>query len=160
FKRYLTNEYHHPEPIYFYPSVVVLGVLPWPAFLLPAIARFRDSAHHRSARFLHWLAWSWLLIPVLFFSFSESKLPGYILPAIPALAIIIGLELTRVGEGQTGAALRAAAYITAIIAIAIGAGVIFYSRAEFGPDSGLNAGLKYLPLAFALVAAAALFAGR
>src|SRR5215471_5119156 len=162
FKRYLTNEYHHPEPIYFYPSVVILGVVPWPGFLVPALARFRDSARQpeTAARFLHWLAWSWLVIPILFFSFSESKLPGYILPAIPALAIIIGLEMRMVWDGQSTTSLRIAGYLTAVTAMAIGAGVIIYSRAELGSASGITVALAYLPLAFALAATAALFAGR
>jgi 4-amino-4-deoxy-L-arabinose transferase-like glycosyltransferase len=162
FKRYLTNEYHHPEPIYFYPAVVILGVVPWSAFLVPALARIRDSARQpeTSARFLHWLVWSWLVIPVLFFSFSESKLPGYILPAIPALAIIIGLEVRRLWDGQSVGSLRFAAYLTAVTAIAIGAGVIIYSREQLPPGSGIKSALAYLPVALALAATASLFGGR
>src|SRR5215471_1352729 len=162
FKRYLTNEYHHPEPIYFYPAVVILGVVPWPAFLVPALARFRDSARQAetSSRFLHWLAWLWLVIPILFFSFSESKLPGYILPAIPALAIIIGLEIRRLWGGKSTSSLRIAAYLTNVTAIAIGVGVILYLRYQGAFDSGIRAALGYLPIAFALGATAALFARR
>jgi 4-amino-4-deoxy-L-arabinose transferase-like glycosyltransferase len=162
FKRYLTNEYHHPEPIYFYPAVVILGVVPWPAFLLPALRRFRDSARQpqAGARFRHWLVWSWLVIPILFFSFSESKLPGYILPAIPALAIIIGLETKRMWDGQSTRWLRIAGYLTALTSISIGVGVIVYLRAELGSSPGLKAVLEYLPVAFAIAATAALFAGR
>jgi len=162
FKRYLTNEYHHPEPIYFYPAVVILGVVPWPAFLVPALARFRDSARQAetSSRFLHWLAWLWLVIPILFFSFSESKLPGYILPAIPALAIIIGLEIRRLWGGKSTRSLRIAAYLTNVTGIAIGVGVILYLRDQGPSDSGIRAVLGYLPIAFALAATAALFASR
>ena len=162
FKRYLTNEYHHPEPIYFYPAMIVLGVLPWPAFLVPALARFRDSARQprAEARFLHWLVWSWLVIPVLFFSLSESKLPGYILPAIPGLAIIIGLELKRVWQGQSSAALRLAGYITATAALAIGTGFVVYSRGQAVTRSALPAALEYLPLGLALFGAIAMISGR
>jgi 4-amino-4-deoxy-L-arabinose transferase-like glycosyltransferase len=162
FKRYLTNEYHHPEPVYFFPAVAILGVVPWPAFLVPALKRFRESARQpqAEARFLHWLVWSWLVIPIVFFSFSESKLPGYILPAIPALAIIIGLEARRMWDGESAIALRIAGYSTAVIAIAIGAGVIIYTRAEVGSGAGMKAVLEYLPAVFAIAATAALFAGR
>jgi 4-amino-4-deoxy-L-arabinose transferase-like glycosyltransferase len=162
FKRYLTNEYHHPEAIYFYPAVLVLGILPWSAFLVPALAGFRNSARQQGAgaRFLHWLLWSWLVIPLLFFSFSESKLPGYILPAMPALAMIIGLELKKFWEGQSTPVLRMAAYATSITAMSIGAGLIIYLRAQLQPGAGLAAVMEYLPLGLALGGTVMLFAGR
>ena len=37
----------------------------------------------------------WALIPIVFFSFSKSKLPGYILPSIPPIAILTGDFLFR-----------------------------------------------------------------
>jgi 4-amino-4-deoxy-L-arabinose transferase-like glycosyltransferase len=37
----------------------------------------------------------WALIPIVFFSFSKSKLPGYILPSIPPIAILTGDYLFR-----------------------------------------------------------------
>ena len=37
----------------------------------------------------------WAFIPIVFFSFSQSKLPGYILPAIPPIAILTGDFLYR-----------------------------------------------------------------
>jgi hypothetical protein len=40
----------------------------------------------------------WALIPIFFFSFSESKLPGYILPSIPPLTILAGDYLNRMRE--------------------------------------------------------------
>jgi 4-amino-4-deoxy-L-arabinose transferase-like glycosyltransferase len=39
--------------------------------------------------------WLWILIPVVFFSFSGSKLPGYILPIFPAIALLAGLEVSE-----------------------------------------------------------------
>ena len=43
-------------------------------------------------------ALAWLLFPLLFFSFSNSKLPGYILPVLPAAALILGEQLRRVSS--------------------------------------------------------------
>ena len=37
----------------------------------------------------------WALIPIVFFSFSQSKLPGYILPSIPPITILTGDYLFR-----------------------------------------------------------------
>jgi 4-amino-4-deoxy-L-arabinose transferase-like glycosyltransferase len=42
----------------------------------------------------------WMLVPVLFFSASQSKLPGYILPAVPAGALLIAEYLASRGRGQ------------------------------------------------------------
>jgi len=38
----------------------------------------------------------WALFPMVFFSFSQSKLPGYILPSIPPLTVLTGDYLNRV----------------------------------------------------------------
>jgi 4-amino-4-deoxy-L-arabinose transferase-like glycosyltransferase len=42
----------------------------------------------------------WLIVPLIFFSFSQSKLPGYILPAIPAGAILLADYLRRRSEDK------------------------------------------------------------
>jgi 4-amino-4-deoxy-L-arabinose transferase-like glycosyltransferase len=120
FRRYLTNTYHHPQPIYFYPAILLAGVLPWTGFLVTSVTRMlplryrsltrsgqatmieRDSDRSSNSMLLHYLAWVWLAVPLLFFSFSESKLPGYILPAIPALAIILGMGVDRTWEEAAG----------------------------------------------------------
>ncbi len=49
----------------------------------------------------------WLVIPVLFFSFSESKLPGYILPAIPAFALLLADYLQTISESESANVLLA-----------------------------------------------------
>jgi len=46
-------------------------------------------------------------IPVLFFSLSQSKLPGYVLPAVPPLFILLGYGVTRSMQGDAKPALRA-----------------------------------------------------
>ena len=40
-------------------------------------------------------AFAWFLVPLLFFSFSGSKLPGYILPVLPAFALLVGYRLSQ-----------------------------------------------------------------
>ena len=97
FARYVSNKYHHPQPIYFYPIVILLLALPWSPFLLTALAKLR-SWSWRSANTLsiiRVLAFAWLILPIIFFSFSGSKLPGYILPSLPAAAFLVTDYLTR-----------------------------------------------------------------
>jgi 4-amino-4-deoxy-L-arabinose transferase-like glycosyltransferase len=109
FARYVTNKYHHPQRFYFYLLILVPLSLPWIAFLIDGILKARavvwrakNYAGHRagdrgssSIDQLRVFAVAWLLLPLLFFSFSNSKLPGYILPVLPAAALIVGARLSR-----------------------------------------------------------------
>src|SRR6185295_4839586 len=82
-------------PFYFYPVVLLLLTLPRTAFFLDAFTGLRRWAwrsSHGSSRLLVFVL-AWIVFPVLFFSFSGSKLPGYILPTLPAALIFIGLKI-------------------------------------------------------------------
>src|SRR6202041_2528578 len=79
---------------YYFP-VAALALMPWTIFAIaaciPAIKscmRLRWSESGREFDF-RIFAFCWLLVPVLFFSISQSKLPGYILPAVPAGALLL-----------------------------------------------------------------------
>ena len=87
--RFGSNLYHHPEPFWYYIPVTLLGWLPWSiigiAALVVALRQLRKPVADRLRSFLL----TWVAVVVIFFSFSQSKLPGYVLPAIPAGAILI-----------------------------------------------------------------------
>jgi 4-amino-4-deoxy-L-arabinose transferase-like glycosyltransferase len=102
FARYLSNKYRHPQPFYFYLLILVPLSLPWTAFLLEGLVRARTWRLRStdSVDRLRVLALAWLLVPIAFFSFSGSKLPGYILPVLPAGALIAGDRLTRFLSGD------------------------------------------------------------
>jgi 4-amino-4-deoxy-L-arabinose transferase-like glycosyltransferase len=100
FKRYLTPEFQHIQPFWYYLPIVLIAFLPWTATLVwsglqGSTLTFR--ARHISP--LSWFFFSWSFFCLAFFSISKSKLPGYILPAVPA----IGMLLAR---GQTALASR------------------------------------------------------
>ncbi len=91
--RFGTNLYHHPEPFWYYLPVALLALLPWTVFVIVAI--FQGIGEWRKRRdveagdsFSFFLV-IWLLVPLVFFSISQSKLPGYILPAVPAGALLV-----------------------------------------------------------------------
>jgi 4-amino-4-deoxy-L-arabinose transferase-like glycosyltransferase len=90
FKRFLTPEFQHIQPFWFYLPVLLVAFLPWIATLLWAAfagsARIVESKKI-SPHSLFLLTWS--LFVLVFFSISQSKLPGYILPAIPAICLIV-----------------------------------------------------------------------
>jgi 4-amino-4-deoxy-L-arabinose transferase-like glycosyltransferase len=88
--RFGTNLYRHHQPLWFFLPVLLLSLLPWLVFVVAsAWETLRAWWAERRAIFDSGDALSvflliWLLVPVVFFSASQSKLPGYILPAIPA----------------------------------------------------------------------------
>jgi 4-amino-4-deoxy-L-arabinose transferase-like glycosyltransferase len=94
--RFAINLYHHPEPIWYYLPVITLALVPWTVFMIAAFyqsvsswLRNRKSAATDVELQLNLFACCWLLVPFVFFSFSQSKLPGYILPAVPAGGVLL-----------------------------------------------------------------------
>jgi 4-amino-4-deoxy-L-arabinose transferase-like glycosyltransferase len=161
FKRYLTNKYNHPKPFYYYAVITFGGSVPWSFFLFPALARLRTLRPRESARdSLLCLAWVWAFVPIAFFSLSTSKLAGYILPAFPALAIILGLEAERLWSGEKTRLLRAAGVLnTLAIAIAMGVGVSYLRKKGFSMQ-GWEAVVFGVPLVLGLATMVAVLLGR
>ena len=109
-QRFATNRYHHEQPFWYYLVVVVLSTMPWSVVAIRALVdgartsvaewRLRHSRPDKPApsavgdAFPEFLV-LWALLPIVFFSLSQSKLPGYILPSIPPIAILTGDYLYR-----------------------------------------------------------------
>jgi len=109
-QRFATDRYQHSQPFWYYLVVMLLALMPWTVLaaralidgILTSVAEWR-LRYSRAGKplptrpgdaFPEFLV-LWAFIPVLFFSFSESKLPGYILPAIPPITILTGDYLFR-----------------------------------------------------------------
>ena len=95
-ERFTSVLYSHPGPPWFYLPWVVVLLLPWSLFLPVAIARLRiwRPAVWRAPAGpadLPLLAAVWLVVIVAFFSAAATKLPGYILPAVPGGLLLVGL---------------------------------------------------------------------
>lgn len=103
--RFGTNFYRHEAPFWYYLPVALLGMVPWTMFVVLAVidstrawwAERREFLQSENA-FNAFLV-IWLLVPVIFFSFSRSKLPGYIVPALPAGTLLLA-EYLRQHSGQ------------------------------------------------------------
>ena len=91
FARYVSNKYHHPQPFYFFPAIILMLALPWTPFLVAALVKARKWTWRSDDKVsvVRVFALAWLIFPIVFFSFSGSKLPGYVLPALPAAALLI-----------------------------------------------------------------------
>jgi 4-amino-4-deoxy-L-arabinose transferase-like glycosyltransferase len=128
--RYATDAFRHQQPFWYYIPVALIGLVPWTVFAITALldairdGRFSVAEPQGKEDLRTYLA-LWFLLPIAFFSLSQSKLPGYILPAIPAAAILLAdFVLRREQEGDkpslglalTHAVLCAALPVAALIA--------------------------------------------
>jgi len=95
FKRYLTPEFQHIQPFWFYVPIVILALLPWTpalASLFNDLRRLLEAGRWRTSPEIYFVCWA--AFTVVFFSASKSKLPGYVLPAIPPLGILLSQSLS------------------------------------------------------------------
>ncbi|MFO1317099.1 MAG: glycosyltransferase family 39 protein [Burkholderiales bacterium] len=96
FERFLTESHNRTGEWWYFVPWFVLGVMPWLlvwAWTLPRSWREAPVA----AKGFSWQRFcvTWSAFVFFFFSASGSKLPSYILPMFPALALVVGFELTR-----------------------------------------------------------------
>lgn len=121
-ERFTTNRYHHPGPVYYYLAIAAAGVFPWTPLLVLPLARLRDLFQTTwrdggvSARVLFA---SWALFPLVFFTLSVSKLPGYYLSALPALALLIAYGTVDAFESGRLRLLSACAWPTLALIVAL-----------------------------------------
>lgn len=89
FQRFLTRIEDRYEPVWYFIPVLAAGCLPW---ILPA-ARALGSAWRRTGTATDFepraFLWVWVVVVFVFFSMSDSKLIPYILPLVPALAVLM-----------------------------------------------------------------------
>jgi 4-amino-4-deoxy-L-arabinose transferase-like glycosyltransferase len=136
FARYFSNKYQHPQPIYYYVPVMLIMALPWTPFLIESLTEARrwqwrnDEAAGKARVF----ALAWFLVPIVFFSFSESKLPAYILPSLPAAALLIGGRLSIFVSDESssrrslpGATMRLTGVMLLLLAVA---GIIYVEQTK------------------------------
>ncbi|BAI92426.1 glycosyltransferase family 39 protein [Arthrospira platensis NCB002] len=86
----------HSAPWYFYFVVVLIGFLPWSIYLPIAIYRLEFWRRNQwinqpRNQQLGLFAWVWFACIFVFFTIAVTKLPSYVLPLMPAAAILIGI---------------------------------------------------------------------
>jgi 4-amino-4-deoxy-L-arabinose transferase-like glycosyltransferase len=131
FARFVTNKYHHPGPAYFYLPVLIGLALPWTIVLGASLIsarrwNWRGDSPLDCARVF---ALAWMIVPVVFFSFSGSKLAAYILPALPAVAVLTGERVACFWREQRG---EKALRLTGIIMIIVMSAAIWYTHRAAG----------------------------
>jgi 4-amino-4-deoxy-L-arabinose transferase-like glycosyltransferase len=89
-QRFTSTIHHHPGPVWYYLPVLLVGLFPWSGLAIPALFGLRPRGSRSDLFLLLWLA-----LPLVFFSLAGSKLPGYVLPCVPPLAILMGRAAER-----------------------------------------------------------------
>lgn len=125
--RFGTNMFHHRQPYWYYFAVVPLTMLPWTVlFGASVISSIRSLRHETDpvSRDLLRLLLLWIAVPFVLFSISQSKLPGYILPVVPACGLLTADYIYRkLREGSClpgfTAALHAAVVAVTVTSIAL-----------------------------------------
>ena len=94
FERFLTKTHGRYHPWHYFVPILLLGILPWLIPTLEAVLRAWKGDAEKTFRPKRLLL-IWAVFIYFFFSISSSKLPSYILPIFPALALLTGAELAR-----------------------------------------------------------------
>lgn len=100
FDRY-TSEVHSREgPIYYFVPVLLLGVAPWLITSLRSLVSpdFTWSPDKPGQFDPERFMWTFVVVTFCFFSLGQSKLPGYILPILPIIAVLSGRQIVNRGE--------------------------------------------------------------
>jgi 4-amino-4-deoxy-L-arabinose transferase-like glycosyltransferase len=143
FQRFTTEMHHRAHPAWYFIPVLAAGMAPWLVALARAAVR---ACRQRSDAEL--LLWAWALVVFVFFSASGSKLPPYILPIFPALAVLAARSLTR-------GVLIAQSLL--LLPVALGAGLAVDHLASGGPYGSYATWIVVATLVLAAGAGAALF---
>ena len=122
FQRYAATGFNNAKGPWFYPVLIVAGLVPWTPLLPGACARaWRAFRAERDLGRSDLLLLVWPAFVVLFFSIPQSKLAGYALPALPPLALLLGRHVDALWrEGTRSRALAASGLAVGVV----GAGLV------------------------------------
>lgn len=87
-QRYLTDNAHRVEPWWYFLAILIAGVLPWLPQMGQALLGGWRASVPRGQFDPGRLLWTWCAFILIFFSLSSSKLAPYVLPIVPALALL------------------------------------------------------------------------
>jgi len=122
-QRVATGTFHRTAPFWYYIPIVPVAAFPW---IVPALARTRGwratwlarrASHAREPL----LFACWILVPLVFFTLNQSKLPQYVLPLMPAFALAAVRNMVTppaaAGAGRVGRSY-------AVLAVLVGAALV------------------------------------
>jgi len=127
FERFALPGHHRPGPWWYFIPVLLAGTLPWTPLVARAIFRAvrKRGSKDRGNLNIDLLLVVWAATILLFFSLSSSKLPAYVLPALPPLVL---LAARRIGEIDAKAFVRNTLLGGTLAAVAAGAACLLLAR--------------------------------
>src|ERR1700678_3338252 len=137
FLRFLTPIEERTEPWWYFIAVLFVGILPWFPEALRSLAVPLRGGAPRGQFDPRRVLWVWCAFVMVFFSLSHSKLIPYILPLVPALALLCASPKTGEGRGS----LLAGAMLT----LGAGIGILAYASALWSSAQGRNLALQLRP---------------
>ncbi len=142
FRRFTDVISGHSGPVYYYLIVIIVGMFPWISFLPSGIRRALKEKDP-----FHRFALVWLAFVFLFFSLSTTKLPNYILPALPAAAVLIGAGLSGRDDNWRRYSLLSMGVLSVLMAVSF-----LYIAERLLPKIGIaNAGWPFMTALAAFV---------
>lgn len=99
FERFLTKAHGRFHPWHYFVPILLLGILPWLVLMFESLFKAWGKEKAQSFQVRRFLL-IWAIFIYFFFSISSSKLPSYILPIFPALALLIGDLLVKLEARQ------------------------------------------------------------
>lgn len=119
FQRFTSKVHNRAGPWYYFIPLLLFGILPWLGIMFQALWRGFKA---QPARFqAHRMLALWSVVIFVFFSVSGSKLPSYILPIFPALALLLAAYLRELGD-------KAVKIAAGLVFICCAAGLFFVPR--------------------------------
>lgn len=125
FQRFASPVASRPGPWYYFIPVVLLGIFPWTGFLGCSLRHALEGGWAaRKERADAWFLVVWTGFIFLFFSASQSKLPPYVLPVFPPLAVLIGAWFAAPSEPAGNAVrlrrgLRVFSFVCGLLAVVL-----------------------------------------
>ncbi|MEO7031003.1 MAG: glycosyltransferase family 39 protein [Herbaspirillum sp.] len=121
-QRFTTKIHHRDGPWYYFIPILLAGIVPWIGMLAQSLWSARREPEIQRGFRPKLILLIWSIFIFVFFSISDSKLPSYILPIFPALALLLACYLEQAGVRTV----QASAGLIALIGIAgiVGAGNI------------------------------------
>lgn len=130
--RFTTSEFHRTAPVYFYAPIIAGTFFAW-SLLLPEsiIAAWRERKRWNRADCLFVV---WAIVVVLFFSVSQSKLPGYILTAVLALGVLTARVFSAALDNSKGQCARIARHGTITLLLLSTAAALLFGMIAVDPE--------------------------
>ncbi|OIN01012.1 glycosyl transferase [Polynucleobacter sp. QLW-P1DATA-2] len=129
-QRFTQDAHSRTGPIYYFVPLLLIGILPWALQIPGSIAQAWQERRREFSS--GWLLVCWSVMIFAFFSVSHSKLPGYIIPIFPALALLIGNRLDHL-LGHTNS--MAMSWKMQTLGFALLACIGFFFLAEIGKQA-------------------------